>query len=400
VRSVLILAVMFVSMTGVRASGVMEALKPAQALDALQRVQDAIAAGDASSLPLQAELIAIMDKTFAASLNPNSRQTALPEFILAYALAGGNRSVFISYANRARSEPGKTALIDAVSAYVEGDADKAQEHFEKVEPESLHPRLAPLVALAKGTANIRKNPEAAIRNFNLARLMAPGTLIEEAALRRTISLEVEVGSTEQFLNASEQYARRFIMSPYASQFVEAFVTGAVSMDDAIPAAAIAGILGVLPADRKTALCLRLTRAAVIAGRLRLAAFAASEALTDGALAKDTARSAQMELYAVIPELTKGDAAVLIDKLEKIDSERLPAEDRSLLRAALQILNAIARPLEAEAARAAIPSLPETPPANVGQLQNAAVATSGSIDLIIAANKQKLAAIDALLRTAR
>ncbi len=397
-RRAALLVAMLTASPFAQAANVVEALDPAQTLNALQRVQDAIAAGDAKALPLQAELIAMMDRSFSASLNPGNNHTVEMELFLAYALAGGNRSVFASYVKRADLEPDDKELADAISAYVDGDVDKAQAQFEKVEAQTLSPRLAPLVALAKGTANLRKDAKAAIRNFDLARLMAPGTLVEEVALRRTVSLEAASGNGMQFLKAAEQYARRFILSPYAAQFAEAFVTGVVSMDETIPDASIAGVLSAIPSERRTALYLRLTRQAVIAGRLPRAAFAATEALKDDALTKDKARGAQVGLYAIIPDLTRGQAAQTRERLNAVDVALLPMEDRPLLKAARQIVEAIAQPFEVMEAPASLSPAAER--ASAGTADTPANAQADPIDQMIATNKQKLAAISALLEAAR
>jgi chemotaxis protein MotC len=395
-------AIMMAAATPVaQAAGVLEALKPGQTLDALQRVQDSIATGDARALPLQAELISIMDRSFAAALNGGGRETLEAELVLAYALAGGSRAVFSSYIKRTNFEPQQTELVEAISAYLKGDVDKAQEHFEKVEVQNLGARLAPFVALAKGTANIRKQTDIAIQHFELARAMAPATLVEEVALRRTISLHAESGNSSKFLRAAEQYARRFIHSPYAPQFAETFVSGVVRLDDKISDADIATVLQFVASGRRNALYLRITHEAVIAGRLPLAAFAAASALKDGELAKDPARVAQIELYTAIPELTKVEGAALSNRIAAIDATRLPKEDQPLLHAARRTVEAIGQPFKfvdapvMHAPANEVPADPKVKPAG-------AVPTLEPVDTIeqsIAANRDKLSSIDALLETA-
>jgi chemotaxis protein MotC len=392
---------MLASASAVHAAGVIEALKPGQTLDALQRVQDSIAIGDASALPLQAELITIMDKSFAAALNSGNRETMETELVLAYALAGGSRAVFSSFVKRTKIEAPQRELVEAISAYLEGEAEKAQDHFEKVDVQTLGPRIAPFVALAKGTANIREHPDVAIRHFELARVMSPGTLIEEVALRRMIALHMQSGNAVRFLRASEQYARRFIKSPYAAQFAESFVSGTVSMNKAFSDAEIESVLRAVPALHRNALYLRLAREALIAGRLPLAAFAAASAVRDGESIKDPARAAQIELYAIIAELTKAGGPSLLQRIAAIDPDRLPEEDRPLLDAARQMAEAVGRPFErvdapvtqslANGAKTDI---------NVKQVQSAPASEDDeAIDKSIAANREKLSAIDALLETA-
>lgn len=392
---------MLASASAVHAAGVIEALKPGQTLDALQRVQDSIAIGDASALPLQSELISIMDRSFAAALNGGSRELLEPELVLTYALAGGSRAVYSSFVKRTKIEPPQQELVEAISAYLEGEPDKAQQHFEKVDVQMLGLRLAPFVALAKGTANVRKHPDVAIRHFELARVMSPGTLIEEVALRRMITLHMQSGNSKRFLRASEQYGRRFIKSPYAAQFAESFVSGTVSMNEAISDAEIESALRAVPAIRRNALYLRLAREALIAGRLPLAAFAAASAVRDGGSIKDPVRAAQIELYTIIAELTKAGGPSLFQRIAAIDPDRLPKEDRPLLDAARRVAEAVGRPFEtvdapvtqslANGAKTDI---------NVKQAQSPPASEAAeAIDKSIGANRKKLSAIDAILETA-
>ena len=66
-----------------------------------------------------------------------------------------------------------------------------------------------------------------------ARLLAPGTLVEEAALRRSIAVAAKLGDAKRFLRLSEQYVRAYLRSPYASQFADAFVAGVVTLNATI-----------------------------------------------------------------------------------------------------------------------------------------------------------------------
>jgi chemotaxis protein MotC len=382
-------------------AGVLESLRPAQTLDALRRVQDSIAIGDARALPLQAELISIMDKSFAAALNAGNSKQLDPELVLAFALAGGSRAVFSSFTERTKFEPDEDELVKAVSAYLKGDVDKAQQHFEKVDVQKLGPRLAPFVALAKGTSNVRKQPDLAIRHFDLARTLAPATLIEEVALRRAISVHADSLNAAKFLKASEQYARRFVQSPYAAQFAEGFVSGTMRMGEAISGSQIDGVLRPVEKDRRNTLYLRLAREAVIAGRLPLAAHTAAAALQDGELAKVPARAAQIRLYAIIPELTKLEGHELSRRIAEIDETGLPEEDRPLLDAARGIIEAIGRPFEMVGAKTTLPPANAVPAQEkAGANQAAKMPTNDDpLEQSIAANKEKLRAIEALLEGA-
>ena len=96
--------------------------------------------------------------------------------------------------------------------------------------------------------------------FDEARLLSPGTLVEEAALRRSIALGSETRDTAQFLFSCSQYVRRFLQSPYASQFGDAFVAGVVALHKTIELAAIEEIVAGMEPEQQKVIYLRLTGA--------------------------------------------------------------------------------------------------------------------------------------------
>ena len=64
----------------------------------------------------------------------------------------------------------------------------------------------------------RRDPKAAVADLDWARLVAPGGLVEEAALRREIALLAEARAAPRVALLTRQYADRFSASPYAPDF--------------------------------------------------------------------------------------------------------------------------------------------------------------------------------------
>ena len=102
--------------------------------------------------------------------------------------------------------------------------------------------------------------------FDEARLLSPGTLVEEAALRRSIALGFgDQGFGAHFCSSCSQYVRRFLQSPYASQFADAFVAGVVALHKTIELAAIEEIVAGMEPEQQKVIYLRLARRAAIDG---------------------------------------------------------------------------------------------------------------------------------------
>ena len=67
-----------------------------------------------------------------------------------------------------------------------------------------------------------KEPAKALAYLDDARLLAPGTLIEEAAFRRQIALIASAGDGERYEMMVARYLRRFPNSVYAGNFRQQF----------------------------------------------------------------------------------------------------------------------------------------------------------------------------------
>ena len=101
-----------------------------------------------------------------------------------------------------------------------------------VDPTAYTPDIGAFLALVKGIGARRgPSPRSRSRCSTRRRLLSPGTLVEEAALRRSIAIAAALGDTRRFLMASEQYVRGYLRSPYASQFADTFVAGVVTLHD-------------------------------------------------------------------------------------------------------------------------------------------------------------------------
>ena len=125
-----------------------------------------------------------------------------------------------------------------------------------------------------------KDPARAGAMLDAARLLVPGTLVEEAALRRQIFLVADIATLDKFTALSRQYIRRFRGSVFASNFKGRLTSFAVRLavaGDVAPLGQARPVFAELPQAERRSLYLTLSRDAVLAGRPDAARYAAARA---------------------------------------------------------------------------------------------------------------------------
>jgi chemotaxis protein MotC len=245
-------------------------------------------------------------------------------------------------------------LLLGVYNYLRGRPQDARAALATMDPMAETPELGAFVALVRGTVEADGDAKAAMGLLDSARLLAPGSLIEEAALRRAAPLAVALGDRAGFLHLSEDYARRFLFSPYASQWADSFVNGVMALRDGLELSALDGVATVLDTERRQVLFLRIARRAAIEHDQALADFATSRA--EGGATKGG--DAQARLYAALPAITSEKGAEALKSLESIDPMGLSESDRELLATA----KALAAELSAPPPVATVEAAPSPTPA--------------------------------------
>lgn len=319
-----------------------EGLQPYQLVRSLQLVQDRIAGGDHAALPMQGKLLELTDARLRKAATSDFEEPRNFRALLVYGMSGGNPATLRNAVPQLQLDEHDKALAAGVIAYLEGDPGGALKAFERVELEALPEDIFTFIALVKGSLLAREAPDAALVLLDRVRLLAPGTLVEEAALRRSIAITVTTSDADRFARASAQYVARFLHSPYASQFADAFVTGAVALDGAISRNTLVDIVSTMDKERERVIWLRIARGAAIDGLSDLSAFAAVRAKLNagGSGSTDDPRTL---LYSGLSNIAGEPVKELAEKLEKIDRTRLSPGDRMLLDAARTVTSKVVAP---------------------------------------------------------
>ncbi len=178
----------------------------------------------------------------------------------------------------------------------------------------------------------------ALKLYDRARLNAPGTIVEEAALRRSVAICVDAGMVDKGLEYSQRYIRRYLHSPYASQFADLFVKLLVDHDHQVKPEDVVSILSFMDGrgSAKGFICASRVRPRLPAR----ANFASMSAARAQALAgnADNAFGALADFYggmAAIPTDKINAAAKNIDTIADSD---LSPRDKALRAAAKALQN--------------------------------------------------------------
>lgn len=333
-----------------------EPLQPYQLVRSLQLVQDKIAAGDHAALPMQGKLLELIDARMRSASPQDFADPKNFRALLVYGMSGGNPSTVGASTARIQLDAVNGDIAAGIVAYLGGRPAEAIKLLEPIDPMRQSPDLGAFVALVKGSLLALEKPKEALTLLDQARLLSPGTLVEEAALRRSVGIAVTEGDAARFVLASTQYVERFLHSPYASQFADSFASGVIALHMAVSQDKLADIVSMMDAEREKVIYLRIARRAAIDGLNDLSAFAASKA-EEGRNGKNNEDDPRALLYASLSSMTSASVAELREKLDRIDRSQLSQGDRDLLDAAKAVTHEI---VTAPAKAAVEPHLAPTP----------------------------------------
>ena len=323
---------------GVRPDGI----APFEMVRTLQTLQAQIADGNAAAVAAQRELLAVMEKAFLAADPAVWQDGRNARAAVTYTLSGGSPRLMRSLVALSPPIAVDADLATGALAYIENREDEARNRLSPLDARALPISLGGQVALVQAGLVAREDLPKAIRLLDDARLLMPGTLVEEAALRREVFLVAQTGDLDRFEFLSQQYLRRFGTSIYAEDFRQRFATaiarlGIADGDDRFPR--LEAILKSSDPENQRALFLQLAQAAVVHGKLATARSAAADA---AALAPvgggDAMRAALYDSAASI--LPGKDIGEVRKRLAALNRRQLGRRDIDLLDAAVAVADAV------------------------------------------------------------
>jgi chemotaxis protein MotC len=321
-------------------------LMPYAMLRSLQFVQDSVAMGDHSATEMQRFLLQTIDERLKSAPPAIFKDPRNVDAALIYAMSGGNPATLELLVARDVDGNFDSRVADILRKYLSGKGTLVAQSIAAMVPEYRGTRIGAYLALIGGNVTIPRDPLAALGFYDIARLEAPGTIVEEAALRRSLAIAVEDGDAGRGVDYAQRYARRFLHSPYASQFADLLVSLVVKRADSIGEEAIQETFAMMDTERQKEAYLRLSRLAAISGKDSLARMAALKVKGLSPAMPDQPE-VQANLYESLSNIGTPDVVSAIETIGQIPEAQLSDRDKALLGAARAIAEQVVRPPSAQ-----------------------------------------------------
>ena len=313
-------------------------------VEELQKIQVRMATGDKTAYGLQNEKLRAIAAAIAAAKPDVWKKKSETDAAAAYVLGGGQPAVLTRLMESNAAPKSEDALLRGALAYAAGRGQDAIELLGQIDPRSVSLRLGAQLAYARSVLVTAKSPDQAIELLDLARLLAPGTLVEEAALRREILITGDHHYADRMIFLSRQYVSRFHNSIYAENFIQGLATASVRyglIDDIANLRKFETLLGLVTAEQRHAFLLTIARDQTINGKFEVAGAAAHDALSE--LAPGSPDETRARFYAAASRFMGEDYEAGISELKALDRTQLSRADQSLLLAVLHVASHLRDP---------------------------------------------------------
>ena len=263
------------------ADALADPLKLSDMVDDLQRIQVQIAQGDKTAYAGQLKQLKTMGAAIAAAKPETWKDKREADSLVIYILSGGSLVEVVRLLKDETIVESERSLVRGALAYVTNHEADAIGLIGQTDWIALDARLAGEIAFARSVLETKHDAKAAAELLDWARLLAPGSLVEEAALRREIALVAETRDARRVAMLTRQYSTRFAASLYAADFFGelAHTIGRLGLaDDAANYQLLSSSTTTLAPDNRRDFLLTLAKTAVVNARFAAASAAASEAL--------------------------------------------------------------------------------------------------------------------------
>jgi len=337
----------------------MHTLEPYKLIRSLQFVQDAVVQGDHSAMEMQRFLVGVIDSRLREADQAVFDDPRNVDAALIYAMSGGNPATLDILAIKDKFGNFDNEVTTVLRAYLNGRAAKTQTTLKDVVKIYRDTEIGPYITLVAANVTASLNDVAALELFDWARLTAPGTLVEEAALRRSLFIAAQKNMVDEALHYAQLYARRFINSPYAGQYADLLVDLVLLNYEKIGDDGLSEILSFMDRPRKREIYLRIARKAAISGLRDLAVFSSdrAEALLG---VNDKTPQAMAELYSGMAKIPTDGVDGVLESINSLSGARLSRRDRALREAARVVASEVVKKPVLDSFTQAMPSIMAQP----------------------------------------
>lgn len=375
----------------------MNELEPYKLIRSLQVVQDAVVSGDHSAMEMQRFLLGVIDSRLRSADEKVFDDPRNVDAALIYAMSGGNPETLEILAIKDKFGNFDNEITTVLRAYLNGRAAKTQEELQEVVDIYRDTPVGPYLTLVAANVTAALNDSSALELFDWARLTAPGTLVEEAALRRSLFIAERNGLIDEAISYAQLYARRFINSPYAGQYADLLVDLVVLNYGKVGEDRLNAILSFMDRPRKREVYLRIARKAVISG-LRDLALIASEKAEELLMPGDEVPKVLAGLYSGMARVPTEGVNAVLETLNAVPEQQLTRRDRALREAARTMAAEVVRKPDPDSLTQAIGPMLDKPQLEGGTegavTEQAGDQPAADLAAVAAKNEEAEAAVEA------
>jgi chemotaxis protein MotC len=232
----------------------------------LNVIQNRMVTGDLKARDQAAHQFDVIEKMIA-TIEPEEwaaerNQRAAIIYLLCGGAPAGLREI-----HEAEFAAGKLGPLLGLSVeYAEGRDGGVPKAILDIDARQLPPMLGGHLALVQGSALTGENNARAIELFDLARLFMPGSLIEEAALRREIAILDPIRDVGKVSLLSTRYVSKYSASPYVQNFWDVLRRATIADPNFLPRAPkFEPTFAKAPSGERVAYYMTIARLAILAG---------------------------------------------------------------------------------------------------------------------------------------
>ncbi|AIJ56633.1 hypothetical protein C086_02810 [Brucella abortus F6/05-3] len=391
-------------------------LEPYKLVRSLRMLQDQVVAGKPEAVVMLNKLLGFVS-TDMSRAQPEVWDK--PENIYAaiiYLFNGGNPEAVRKVLANLKTDTVPQELVKGALAYASGQTIEVVKLFSVPLAPEVPAELKASIVLVTANQMMAFDPATALLRLDQVRLdqvrlEAPGTLFEEAAIRRSLPIAAKLGAADKVRLLSRNYLQRFRHSPYMRDFMAQFVDTTLKLSDRIGDEELVKLIGSADPLLQYTLYLQIARGALVDGQTERARFMSAEARKlAGHLNADPTRA---NLYAAASDVASDSAGSALRELSQISPDHLQEPDRKLLKAAETVGAIVTRAPdttsrakrsadEREVPRMAVADAPQLPaqqtlsaPVEV-DFNSARTRSEADLQKTMENARRKLAEIDALL----
>ncbi|MEJ5082601.1 chemotaxis protein [Ochrobactrum sp. MYb379] len=320
-------------------------LEPYKLVRSLRMLQDQLVTGKPEAVVMLNRLLSFVSADMQRAPDAFWEK---PENIYAaiiYLFNGGNPGAVRTVLSGTKDGVVPAELVKGALAYASGQNIEVVKLFSVPLAADVPVELKASIVLVTANQMAAFDAATALQRLDQVRLSSPGTLFEEAAIRRSMPIAAKLGDADKVRLLSRNYLQRFPRSPYMRDFMQQFIDAALKLNDRIDNAELVKLVGTADPVMQYSLYLQLARGALVDGQTERARFMSAKAQKFADMLKDDPSRAN--LYAAASGVASNEAGVALNELSQISPDRLQERDRKLLNAAKAIGSVVTRKPDAD-----------------------------------------------------